>query len=80
MHIYIDFFFKKIKMKNKFQNLVLVIVDHFVWFNYFTRNYFPFDEIVCFFAICVWAVPFELFISLSANDNTLPYGKIELLF
>ncbi|KAG4101121.1 DUF396-domain-containing protein [Neocallimastix lanati (nom. inval.)] len=52
---------------------ILVIVDHFVWFNYFTRNYFPFDEIVCFFAICVWAVPFELFISLSANDNTLPY-------
>ncbi|ORY21711.1 DUF396-domain-containing protein [Neocallimastix californiae] len=54
---------------------VLVIVDHFVWFNYFTKYYFPFNEIVCFFGICVWAVPFEFFISLSANDNTLPYGK-----
>lgn len=54
---------------------VLVLIDHFVWFNYFTKYYFPFDEIVCFFVICVWAVPFEFFISLSANDNTLPYDN-----
>ncbi|ORX44196.1 DUF396-domain-containing protein [Piromyces finnis] len=54
---------------------VLVLVDHFVWFNYFTKFYYPFDRIVCFFVICVWAVPFEFFISLSANDNTLPYDN-----
>jgi len=60
--------------------LVLVLIDHFVWFNYFTKYYFPFDEIVCFFVICVWAVPFEFFISLSANDNTLPYGNISQLY
>jgi len=82
--LYSYFLFPNINIKKNFDlfktkyisTIVLVLVDHFVWFNYFTKFYFPFDEIVCFFVICVWAVPFEFFISLSANDNTLPYGNI----
>ncbi|GAA5996869.1 Svp26p [Rhodotorula paludigena] len=31
-----------------------------------------FLEVATFFAICVWLVPFYLFLSLSANDNVLP--------
>ncbi|RUP44240.1 transmembrane adaptor Erv26-domain-containing protein [Jimgerdemannia flammicorona] len=50
----------------------LVLVDHFVWFQYFTRHYAPFGDIAAFFGICVWLVPFAYFISLSANDNALP--------
>ncbi|KAL0136906.1 transmembrane adaptor Erv26-domain-containing protein [Mucor lusitanicus] len=51
---------------------VLVFVDHFLWFNYFTTHYKPFMDIAAFFGLCVWLVPFAYFISLSANDNALP--------
>jgi len=53
---------------------VAVIVDHGVWFMFFTQNYYEFEEVVAFFTINVWLIPFSYFISLSANDNTLPYG------
>lgn len=32
-----------------------------------------FTEIASYFGICVWLVPFALFVSLSASDNVLPY-------
>ncbi|KAF9934554.1 erv26 super protein [Modicella reniformis] len=51
---------------------VLVLVDHFMWFQYFARHYYSFMSIASFFGICVWMVPFVYFISLSANDNALP--------
>ena len=31
-----------------------------------------FTEIASFFGICVWLVPFSLFVSLSAGENVLP--------
>ncbi|KAJ3415739.1 erv26 super protein [Chytridiales sp. JEL 0842] len=51
---------------------VLSIVNHFVWFFYFTENHHRFMEIATFFSLMVWLVPFMYFISLSANENTLP--------
>eukprot|EP01102_Stenamoeba_stenopodia_P003034 TRINITY_DN12963_c0_g1_i1.p1 TRINITY_DN12963_c0_g1~~TRINITY_DN12963_c0_g1_i1.p1 ORF type:complete len:210 (-),score=21.47 TRINITY_DN12963_c0_g1_i1:26-655(-) len=51
---------------------VLAVGDHFLWFRYFTNNYYPFSEILGFFLLCVWLVPFGFFISLSANENALP--------
>lgn len=38
---------------------------------------FPsFTEISAFFGICVWLVPFSLFVSLSAGENVLPSSEI----
>jgi hypothetical protein len=67
---------------------VLVISDHFLWFFYFSRatqqarrtrgysvasaNVPGFTEIASFFGICVWLAPLFLFLSLSANDHSLP--------
>ncbi|KHN98926.1 DUF396 domain protein [Metarhizium album ARSEF 1941] len=66
---------------------VLVLVHHYVWFRYFsnaqTRAYqrssyydqadLPsFSMIASYFGLCVWLVPFALFVSLSASDNVLP--------
>ena len=31
-----------------------------------------FGDMATFFGICVWLIPLFLFLSLSANDNTLP--------
>ncbi|KAG9073296.1 erv26 super protein [Linnemannia hyalina] len=53
-------------------SVVLVLVDHFMWFQYFANKYYSFMSIASFFGICVWLVPFTYFISLSANDNALP--------
>lgn len=37
------------------------------------RSQLPtFTEITSFFGLCVWMVPFSLFVSLSAADNVLP--------
>ncbi|KAH7363886.1 transmembrane adaptor Erv26 [Rhexocercosporidium sp. MPI-PUGE-AT-0058] len=65
---------------------VLVLLNHYVWFNHFSfsslaskpaTRYDPsnlptFTEIASYFGLCVWLVPFSLFVSLSASDNVLP--------
>lgn len=66
----------------------LVVLNHYVWFRHFSSyqmqsyrtmdSYYDrpdvpsFTQIASFFGICVWLVPFSLFVSLSANDNVLP--------
>jgi len=63
----------------------LVLLNHYFWFSHFsnlpapvTRSRFEtpdfpsFTEIASYFGICVWLVPFSLFVSLSASDNVLP--------
>ncbi|CDO57049.1 hypothetical protein DV451_000447 [Geotrichum candidum] len=67
-----------------------VVLNHYLWFKYFTDNsippyaiyntnpYYqgkvhpPFAQVSSFLGLCVWLVPFALFISLSASDNVLP--------
>ncbi|KAL2046086.1 hypothetical protein N7G274_001533 [Stereocaulon virgatum] len=67
---------------------LLVLLNHFLWFRHFShpppssRTYpsslydrpdIPtFTEIASYFGICVWLVPFALFVSLSAGENVLP--------
>jgi hypothetical protein len=64
----------------------LVLLNHWVWFTHFSTStlmsypasrYDPsslptFTEIASYFGLCVWLVPFSLFVSLSASDNILP--------
>lgn len=33
---------------------------------------FPLFQVLGYFTVCLWIVPFALFVSLSANDNVLP--------
>ena len=39
---------------------------------YGTYNYPTFSEISSYFGLCVWLVPFSLFVALSAGENVLP--------
>ncbi|KAF2474975.1 DUF396-domain-containing protein [Lindgomyces ingoldianus] len=65
----------------------LVIANHYLWFRHFSapppqsRSSYPyardpsiptFTEIASYFGLCVWLVPFALFVSLSAGENVLP--------
>ncbi|OAL53330.1 DUF396-domain-containing protein [Pyrenochaeta sp. DS3sAY3a] len=66
----------------------LVIVNHYLWFRHFSApppssaysaypygrdaNIPSFTEIASYFGLCVWLVPFALFVSLSAGENVLP--------
>lgn len=52
--------------------VILVIVQHFLAFRFFSQNYYPLTEVLAFFTLCLWIVPFALFVSLSANDQVLP--------
>ncbi|GLV43999.1 uncharacterized protein CBL_12705 [Carabus blaptoides fortunei] len=50
----------------------LIFVNHFFAFQYFAGMYHSFSEVMTYFTLCLWLVPFALFISLSANENVLP--------
>jgi hypothetical protein len=66
----------------------LVIANHYLWFRHFSSpppasayssypysrdaNIPSFTEIASYFGLCVWLVPFALFVSLSASENVLP--------
>lgn len=52
--------------------VVLLFVNHYLSFSHFSEVYYPFSEILSFFTICQWLVPFSFFVSLSANEMVLP--------
>ncbi|XP_055613750.1 protein TEX261 [Uranotaenia lowii] len=52
--------------------LILLLVNHYLAFIYFQHQYHAFTEVMAYFTLCLWLVPFALFVSLSANDNILP--------
>ncbi|CAR21724.1 Protein SVP26 [Lachancea thermotolerans] len=80
--------FISLKSPTLLASCVLVALNHYFWFKHFNDtevppqfrydpNYIPrrrasFTEVASFFGICVWFVPFALFVSLSAGDNVLP--------
>ncbi|KAJ1525623.1 hypothetical protein ONE63_008842 [Megalurothrips usitatus] len=52
--------------------IVMLVVNHYLAFSYFGNVYHPFSEVIGYFTLCLWLVPFALFVSLSANENVLP--------
>jgi hypothetical protein len=48
--------------------------SHLLWFVYFMDNPTRLSEVIAVFLICVWLIPFGLVVSLSATENSLPYG------
>uniref|UniRef100_A0A146L3D8 Protein TEX261 n=2 Tax=Lygus hesperus TaxID=30085 RepID=A0A146L3D8_LYGHE len=52
--------------------VILFFVNHYFAFAYFASTYYPLSEAMGYFTICLWLVPFALFVSLSANENVLP--------
>ncbi|KAL8616559.1 hypothetical protein ACOMHN_036591 [Nucella lapillus] len=53
-------------------SVVLLVLDHYLAFSHFSDVWYPFAEVLAYFTICLWLVPFAFFVSLSANENTLP--------
>jgi hypothetical protein len=67
---------------------VLVLFNHWIWMGWFSQlqqaaysrvsSYYEkpdvpsFIQVASYFALCVWIIPFSLFISLSAGENVLP--------
>ncbi|KAL5471609.1 hypothetical protein EMCRGX_G029739 [Ephydatia muelleri] len=51
---------------------VLLVLAHGLAFLHFAEVWHPFQEVLAFFFLCLWLVPFSFFISLSANDFVLP--------
>ncbi|XP_050726959.1 protein TEX261-like [Eriocheir sinensis] len=52
--------------------IVLFFANHYLAFSYFSSFYYPASEVLGYFTMCVWLIPFMFFISLSANENVLP--------
>ncbi|XP_033123834.1 protein TEX261-like [Anneissia japonica] len=51
---------------------IMLFANHYIAFQHFTEEWYPFAEVLAYFTICLWLVPFAFFVSLSANDNVLP--------
>ncbi|OCT96571.1 testis expressed 261 S homeolog isoform X1 [Xenopus laevis] len=51
---------------------VLVVLNHYLAFQYFADEYYPFSEVLTYFTFCLWLIPFSFFVSLSAGENVLP--------
>ncbi|NXD17886.1 TX261 protein, partial [Nothocercus nigrocapillus] len=51
---------------------VLVILNHYLAFQYFAEEYYVFSEVLAYFTFCLWLIPFAFFVSLSAGENVLP--------
>ncbi|XP_044285497.1 protein TEX261 isoform X1 [Varanus komodoensis] len=51
---------------------VLVVLNHYLAFQYFAEEYYPFSEVLAYFTFCLWLIPFAFFVSLSAGENVLP--------
>ncbi|XP_072434316.1 protein TEX261 isoform X1 [Chiloscyllium punctatum] len=51
---------------------VLVVCNHYLAFQHFAEEYYPFAEVLAYFTLCLWITPFSFFVSLSAGENVLP--------
>ncbi|XP_063837132.1 protein TEX261 [Ostrinia nubilalis] len=49
-----------------------LVLHHYLALKYFGSVYYNYSEVLAYFTLCLWIVPFALFISLSANDYVLP--------
>uniref|UniRef100_A0A669PIP3 Protein TEX261 n=1 Tax=Phasianus colchicus TaxID=9054 RepID=A0A669PIP3_PHACC len=50
----------------------LVILNHYLAFQFFAEEYYLFSEVLAYFTFCLWLIPFAFFVSLSAGENVLP--------
>ncbi|KAM7435252.1 hypothetical protein ABFA07_014797 [Porites harrisoni] len=53
-------------------SVAMVFVNHYLAFDFFSSVWYPFAEILAYFTICLWILPFAFFVSLSASENVLP--------
>lgn len=67
-----SFPFVKVLSPEFILTVILVIVNHYLAFRFFAQTYYSLSEVLAYFTLCLWIVPFALFVSLSANDQVLP--------
>eukprot|EP00123_Amoebidium_parasiticum_P014876 comp22681_c0_seq1/m.35082 comp22681_c0_seq1/g.35082 ORF comp22681_c0_seq1/g.35082 comp22681_c0_seq1/m.35082 type:complete len:198 (-) comp22681_c0_seq1:283-876(-) len=58
-------------------SIVVFAVHQYVVFGHFSRVWYPFGDVLTFFTLCVWLVPFAYFVSLSSSDCNLPTASEE---
>ncbi|KAH7636241.1 protein TEX261 [Dermatophagoides farinae] len=52
--------------------IVMLVINHYLAFTYFAQVNLYFVQVLSYFTVCLWIIPFAFFVSLSANDNVLP--------
>lgn len=92
-----DFPYVKLMSVQFIGAVIMLFINHYLAFSFFTQYYFNFTEVrryllkrnliwvlnnfaqilihlqvLGYFTVCLWIVPFALFVSLNANDNVLP--------
>ncbi|XP_050438337.1 protein TEX261 [Adelges cooleyi] len=58
-------------------SIISLILNHVLAFKFFLQRYSTLLQILSYFTVCLWMVPFMYILSLSANDNTLPTTNMD---
>lgn len=56
-------------------SLLALVGSHLVWGSHFISHFHQTTHVLCFFVLNVWLVPFGFFVSLTANESTLPKSR-----
>ncbi|NXF14032.1 TX261 protein, partial [Smithornis capensis] len=59
---------------------VLVVLNHYLAFQFFAEEFYLFSEVLAYFTFCLWLIPFTFFVSLSAGENVLPSDVVSNYF
>ncbi|KAJ3448379.1 tex261 protein [Anaeramoeba flamelloides] len=62
----------KVKSKRFIISVVGAVLSNFLWFKYFLSVYVSLIELVSFFTLCAWIVPFIFFSSLITDEELIP--------
>eukprot|EP01134_Creolimax_fragrantissima_P001788 CFRG1788T1 len=52
--------------------LVMFVIHQYCVFAHFSTHYYVFGDVLAYFTVCVWLVPFIFFVSLTSGDSNLP--------
>ncbi|KAJ3439970.1 tex261 protein [Anaeramoeba flamelloides] len=62
----------KIKSKRFVFSICGAIISNILWFKYFLDTYVSILELISFFSLCAWIVPFIFFSSLITDEELIP--------
>ena len=70
-----SFPFMRLMSPSFIASVAVLILSHVFWCRHFISHFHQTTHVFCFFVLNVWLVPFGFFLSLSANESTLPDGR-----
>eukprot|EP00124_Ichthyophonus_hoferi_P005623 Ihof_evm1s867 gene=Ihof_evmTU1s867 len=53
-------------------SIAAFVLHQYLVFDYFSREWHQFSDVLAYFILCIWLVPLTYFVSLSSTEENLP--------